>query len=267
MSRHRRPGSMGAALSLTYGVACYVIFLGTFLYAIGFVSGFGVPKTIDSGTPGALVPSLLIDALLLTLFAVQHSGMARPAFKRWWTRIVPKPVERSTYVLLASLVLALLFGQWRPLPHVVWEVGDPSARQALWGLHALGWLTVLVSTFMISHAHLFGIRQVADRFRGRELPAPTFQTPGLYRHLRHPIMLGFFIAFWSTPRMTAGHLLFAVATTGYILIALQLEERDLIAAFGARYLSYRERVPMFLPRFRQDSRTTTLSEQGLGRKA
>jgi len=191
---------------------------------------------------------VLVNAALLGFFAVQHSGMARPGFKRWWTRIVPEPIERSTYVLFASLALVLFFWLWRPLSGIVWSVETDAAHIALWALFTLGWGLVLLATFMISHAHLFGVRQVQDYAREREPLEPEFQTPGLYRHMRHPIMAGFLIAFWATPRMTVGHLLFALATTGYILLALQLEERDLVRAFGDRYESYRSRVPMFVPR-------------------
>lgn len=252
---------MSRALSFLYGTVSYALFLVVFLYAIGFVGNLWVPKSIDSGTRTPLIWAVMIDLALLGLFALQHSGMARPAFKRWWTKVVAKPIERSTYVLLASLVLALLFWQWRPLPTVVWEVEAEAGRWLLWGLFALGWAIVLVATFMISHAHLFGMRQVYDHLRGREQAEPRFQTPGLYRHLRHPIMLGFFIAFWATPRMTAGHLLFAAVTTGYILVALQLEERDLLAAFGDRYRAYRKQVPMLLPRLSR-ARVETEREAG-----
>jgi methanethiol S-methyltransferase len=250
---------IGRIAIFLYGVVAYLAFLATFLYAIGFVAGAGVPKTIDSGAAAPLGEALLVDLLLLGLFAVQHSGMARPGFKRWWTRIVPQPMERSTYVLLSSLVLMLLFWQWRPLPSMVWSVENGVGRALLWGLQGLGWLTVLVSTFMISHFHLFGLKQVGDHAQRREPGAPRFQTPGLYRHLRHPIMLGFLIAFWATPAMSLGHLLFAVATTGYILIALQLEERDLVGFFGDRYRAYREQVPMLLPRL---GRTAERREPG-----
>jgi methanethiol S-methyltransferase len=238
---------MSRTLAFVYGLVSYGVFLGAFLYAIGFVGNLLVPKSIDTGASAPFGQALLINAALLGLFAVQHSGMARPGFKRWWTRIVPRPIERSTYVLLASLALILLFWQWRPLPAVVWDVQLAWARGLLWALFGLGWGLVLIATFMISHAHLFGLKQVYEHLRREQPPSMEFQTPGLYLYLRHPIMLGFFIAFWATPTMTVGHLIFAIATTGYILLALQLEERDLLARFGRRYEDYRARVPMFLP--------------------
>ncbi len=234
-------------LAFAYGLVCYLIFFLSFLYAIGFVANAGVPKSIDSGAAGAFWSSLLINGALLGLFALQHSGMARPGFKKWWTKIVPAPIERSTYVLFSSLALLLLYWLWQPMPAVVWNVEAEAGRILLWTLYGLGWGLVLVSTFMISHAHLFGVKQVHDFLKGREQWEPGFQTPSLYRYLRHPIMAGFLIAFWATPRMTVGHLVFALATTGYILVALQLEERDLIAVFGEKYRRYRERVPMLIP--------------------
>ena len=240
---------MSRLLALLYGAACYAVFLATFLYAIPFVAGLGVPKHIDNGLPTALPLALAIDLALLALFAVQHSGMARPAFKRWWTRIVPAPVERSTYVLASSLVLALLFWQWRPLTPAIWQVEDPSARFALLALSAIGWLLVLTSTFLINHFDLFGLRQVWRHARGQG-PAPhaPFVVRALYRIVRHPIMLGFLIAFWATPSMSLGHLLFALMTTGYILVAVKfLEERDLVALYGDTYRDYQRRVPMILP--------------------
>lgn len=238
---------MGRLLSFVYGFASYLFFLCVFLYAIGFVGNLLVPKSIDSGATRPLAEAIAINALLLGLFAIQHSVMARPGFKRVWTRIVPHSIERSTYVLFASLALALLFWQWRAMPELVWDVESVAGQAALHLLFAAGWAIVLGSTFMISHAHLFGLSQVHDHFRGKEPRPMRFETPALYRHLRHPIMLGFLIAFWATPRMSWGHLLFAVATTGYILIGVRLEERDLIGALGDRYRAYRQQVPMFLP--------------------
>jgi len=239
---------MGKTLAVLYGVVAYVVFLASFLYAIGFVGGFIVPKTIDG--PGAgteMLTSIIVDALLLGLFAIQHSVMARPAFKRAWTQIVPKSVERTTYVLLSSLILFLLYWQWRPIPDAVWSVTNDTGRMALWVIFWLGWLVVLLSTFMIDHFDLFGIHQVLLNFQGRPYTHPPFMTRGLYHLVRHPIMLGFIIAFWAIPTMSIGHLVFAIATTGYILIALQLEEKDLIDALGDAYRSYRERVPMLIP--------------------
>lgn len=234
-------------LAFLYGIISYLIFLGSFLYAICFIGGFLAPKTIDSGESTAFLPALLINLLLLGLFAVQHSGMARREFKEWWTKIIPKPIERSTYVLLSSAVLILLMWQWRPMPTVIWSVENEIGQNLLWGLFALGWLIVLASTYMISHAHLFGLKQVRQYLNRKKLSGPRFQTPGFYRYVRHPLMAGFFIAFWATPHMTLGHLLFSIATTGYILIALRLEERDLIRHFGDRYRLYRQQVPMIFP--------------------
>lgn len=239
---------MTRILSFLYGAVSYVFFLGVFLYAIGFVANVGVPKSIDSGARSPLAAAVAVDAILLGLFAVQHSGMARPGFKRWWTRIVPAPIERSTYVLVASGVLALLFWQWRPIPDPAWEVRSSGGALLLNALAATGWLLVLGATFMISHAHLFGLKQVHDHLRGRTPSPARFATPALYRYVRHPLLLGFLIAFWAAPVMSWGRLLFAIATTGYILIAVRLEERDLVGAFGERYRAYQKRVPMFVPR-------------------
>jgi protein-S-isoprenylcysteine O-methyltransferase Ste14 len=237
----------GGLAAVAYGAVTYVLFLGTFLYAIAFVANLPVPKTIDSGRPEPFLPSLVINSLLLGVFAIQHSVMARPAFKRWWTRMVPASVERSTFVLFASLALLLLYWQWRPMPDIVWSVSAPTPAMILEGLSWIGWVIVLASTFMINHFELFGLRQVLARLLGRELPAPEFKTPMLYKNVRHPIYLGFLIAFWATPVMTVGHLVFAIATTGYIFIGIWLEERDLVAHFGDQYRRYREQVSMLIP--------------------
>jgi methanethiol S-methyltransferase len=235
-------------IAFVYGAACYSLFLVVFLYAIGFAGDFLVPKTINSGEQGPIGLALAVDVLLLGLFAVQHSVMARPGFKRWWTRLVPRSVERSTYVLLASLILALLFWQWRPIAGNVWQVTGTPGLVAVYAVFALGWAIVLLSTFMINHFDLFGLRQVYLRLKGAAYTNVDFKTVGFYRFIRHPIMLGFIIAFWATPHMTIGHLVFAVATTAYIFIGIFLEERDLSAAHGASFERYRREVPMIVPR-------------------
>jgi protein-S-isoprenylcysteine O-methyltransferase Ste14 len=235
-------------VALLYGLVAYLIFLVAILYAIGFVGGFIVPKTIDDGAAVPTTQAFVVDLLLMSLFAIQHSVMARPQFKRWWTRLVPKPVERATYVLLASLVLLLLFWQWRPIPAAVWQIAQPQVATAVTVLSFAGWLIVFGSTFLINHFELFGLHQVANNLTGRPMPAPRFRTPVLYGFVRHPLYLGFIIAFWATPTMTLGHLLFAAVTTAYILVAIRLEERDLIDVFGDDYRRYKTRVSMLVPR-------------------
>ena len=234
-------------LTLFYAIVSYAVFLVASPYAIGFVGNYVVPKSIDTGRPANLGEAIGINLLLLGLFAVQHSIMARPAFKRWWAGILPAACQRSTYVLLSSLILLLLFWQWRPIPAQVWRV-DGIAAWLLIGICWLGWSIAFASTYMIDHLDLFGLRQAFAPLRGAAAPGQSFKTPLLYKVVRHPMMLGFLLAFWATPEMSLGHLLFAIMNTAYILVALQFEERDLIAEFGATYQQYRERVPMVLPR-------------------
>ncbi len=238
---------MGRVISFLYGVIAYAIFFGTFLYAIGFMGNFVVPKSIDSGAEGPLGRALLVNIVLLGLFAIQHSVMARQFFKKWWTRIVPEPVERSTYVLFSSLVLILLFHLWQPMGGIIWDVQGPIGRAILYSLFAFGWLLVLVTTFLINHFDLFGLRQVWLYFRGEEYTQLKFTTPGPYKLVRHPLYVGWFFAFWATPTMTVAHLVFAIVTTAYILIAIQLEERDLVTIHGSDYVKYRSSVPMLIP--------------------
>ena len=238
---------MRKLIAFLYGLVAYLAFLGTILYAIGFISGLIVPKTIDTGPVVPLAEALVVNMLLLSLFAVQHSVMARKPFKRWWTQYVPKSIERSTYVLLSSLALMLLFWQWRPMPEVLWQVSNPSIAMALTSLSHFGWVLVFASTFLINHFELFGVHQVINNLSGREMPAARFRTPVLYKVVRHPLYLGFIIAFWVAPVMTVGHALFAAVTTAYILVGIALEERDLVEQFGNEYRRYRERVPMLIP--------------------
>ena len=246
---------MSRVLAAVYGVFSYLLFFVTFLYLIGFVSGYVVPKHVDSGVPGPVALALAIDVLLMALFGIQHSVMARPAFKRWITRFVSPAVERSTYVLMASLTLALLFWQWRPLAGEIWRVEQPVLRTTLLALHAAGWLVVLFSTFLVSHFELFGLRQVYDHLRKRSPTPHRFVTPLLYRLVRHPIMVGFLMAFWFTPVMTVGRLLFSIGMTTYIMVGVRYEERDLVQAFGDEYERYRGQVPAFLPGLGDSSRT------------
>lgn len=235
-------------LGFLYGVVSYVIFFVTFLYAIGFVGNLVVPKAIDTPpTAGTFWRGLLANVILMSIFAVQHSVMARPAFKKWWTRFVPRPIERSTYVLFSSLALILMYWQWRAMPDAVWTVTNPIGVYLLWLLFFTGWGLILFSTFLINHFDLFGLRQVDHYRRGVEYKYLPFGTPVVYKIIRHPIMLGFIIAFWSTPNMSVGHLLFAAVTTAYILVAIQLEERDLVSYHGEAYEDYRREVSMLIP--------------------
>jgi protein-S-isoprenylcysteine O-methyltransferase Ste14 len=254
---------MGRLLGFLYGVIAYLVFFATFLYAIGFVADIGVPKTIDSGPATPLTAALIIDVVLMSIFAFQHSIMARPAFKRWWTKFIPRAIERSTYVLAASLALALLLWQWRPIPAVVWQVSNPTGAMTLMVLDAVGWLIVLSSTFLINHFELFGLHQVANNLVGKSMPAPRFRTPLFYKLVRHPIYLGFIIAFWAAPVMTAGHLLFAAVTTAYIFVGIALEEHDLITVFGDQYRNYRRQVSMIVPLPAKPSRDSVNARQSI----
>lgn len=230
-----------------YGVVCYAIFFASLLYTIGFLANVVVPKTIDSGTAGPVGQAVLINLLLIGLFGIQHSVMARPAFKTWWTKIVPEPLERATYVLASSLLLFLLFWQWRPMPTAIWRLDDSAAGMALTVLLFVGFLLVLVATFLIDHFDLFGLRQVYLHLQGKEYTHKPFKVPVLYNLVRHPLYLGWLIAFWATPVMTHGHLLFAIVASAYIFVAIPLEERDLLAFLGDDYRRYRERTPMIIP--------------------
>lgn len=232
---------------MLYGAIVYVIFLGTFLYAIGFVGNLFVPKSIDGVPTTPVAQAVLVDALLLLVFALQHSIMARPAFKRWWTQFVPEPLERSTFVLLASLCLMLMMWQWQPIGGVVWSIESPFFQNVLLGTFLMGWALVLISTFLINHFDLFGLRQTWLYFTGRKYTSLPFRVPLFYRFVRHPLYLGFLIAFWSTPVMTIAHFLFAILTTGYILTAIVFEEKDLVEHFGESYVAYRKRAPKIIP--------------------
>lgn len=243
----------GRILAFVYGVVCYAVFFATFLYAIGFIGNLWVPKTLDSAPLLPFGNALAINLGLLALFAVQHSVMARPAFKRIWTKIVPEAVERATYTLFSSIALIVLFWFWQPMGLSIWHVDAPAAQAALWTIYAAGWALVLVSTFLINHFDLFGLRQVWLNLIGKPYTSLRFQTPGAYRFVRHPLYVGWLLVFWATPSMSAAHLLFAVMTTAYILIAIQFEERDLIDALGQDYRDYREQVPMLIPSFRSST--------------
>jgi protein-S-isoprenylcysteine O-methyltransferase Ste14 len=238
---------MGRFIAFLYGLASYVAFFVTILYAIGFVEGLVAPKTIDSGTVAPLEEAIIVDLLLMSVFAIQHSVMARKTFKRWWAQFVPAAVERSTYVLFSSLALMLLFWQWRPIPTPVWQIADPQIAMAVTGISLVGWLIVFTSTFLINHFELFGLHQVASNLAGRSPPTPRFRTPLYYQFVRHPIYLGFIIAFWAAPTMTVGRMLFAAVTTAYIVVGILLEERDLIDLFGDEYRRYKDRVSMLVP--------------------
>ncbi len=232
---------------LIYGVACYAMFLGVFLYAIGFIGNFGTPTSLDANPSRPFAEALAIDLGLLALFALQHSGMARQGFKRWWTRVVPKPLERSTYVLFTNICLIALFALWQPIGGTIWNVSSDAGVVALITLYMFGWALVLVATFLIDHFDLFGLKQPWRYFRGKPYEHPQFRVPSLYRIVRHPLYVGWLIVFWATPTMTVAHLVFALMTTGYILVAIQLEERDLIGFHGDKYREYRRQVPMLVP--------------------
>jgi len=236
------------SLVLLYGAVCYLAFLGVFLYLIGFLGDFVVPKSIDSGYKVPFMTGLLIDTALLIIFGLQHSIMARPAFKKIWTKVVPWPIERSTYVLMTNLALALLFWQWRPVQGVLWDLHYPAPQAVAYGLFALGWAIVLYSTLLINHFDLFGLRQVLLHFQDKKYTPVGFKMPWPYRFVRHPLYVGWLLAFWSTPTMTVSHLIFSLGTTAYILIAIRFEERDLIESHGEEYKQYRNRVPMLIPR-------------------
>jgi len=242
--------------ALLYGIASYGAFLGVALYAVGFIGGFLTPTRLDGIPTRPALQALTIDLGLLALFALQHSVMARPAFKRWWTRFVPESVERSTYVLLSSLALVVLFLLWEPIGGVVWDAPAGPARIAIYSLFALGWALLLYTTFLIDHFDLFGLKQVWRRSKGAPYRPPQFYTPSLYKIVRHPLYIGWLTIFWAAPTMTAAHLVFALGTTAYILIAIQLEEHDLVDAFGERYVAYRRSTPMLVPLLRRRSRAT-----------
>lgn len=236
-----------------YGVVSYAISLGVFVYTAGFLGNFLVPKPLDAPVAGPFWPALLVNLGLLALFCLQHSVMARPAFKRWWTRIVPEPAERSTYVLFSCLALGVLFALWQPMGGTIWRVENPAAKIAIYGAYAFGWVVLLTSTYLINHFDLFGLRQVWLHLRGREYQGLKFATPSLYRWVRHPLYVGWLFTFWATPTMTVAHLVFALITTIYILVAIRFEERDL-ETFHPEYAEYRREVPMLVPRRKSTAR-------------
>jgi len=241
--------------ALLYGAACYLIFLAVLVYAIGFIGGFVTPTLLDGVPSRPLWQALLVDLGLLTAFALQHSGMARPGFKRWWTRLVPEWAERSTYVLLSSLAMIALFAYWEPIGGVAWSANGKFMYAVVASLYAVGWMVLLYTTFLIDHFELFGLAQVWDHWTCQTARPPQFHTPSLYRHVRHPLYVGWLMIFWAAPTMTVAHLVFALATTAYILLAIPLEERDLIATFGERYVQYRRTTPKLIPRFSGKSRS------------
>ena len=254
------PSRRSGTAAFLFGLFSYGVFLAVFVYAIGFIGGFWTPTMLDGTPTKPLLVAIAIDLGLLTLFALQHSVMARPAFKRWWTRFVPESVERSTYVLFSSLALIALFLLWEPIGGVIWDT-QGLVRGIVIGLYALGWVVLLYSTFLIDHFDLFGLRQVWNRLKSNPYEAPKFYTPSLYRIVRHPLYVGWLMIFWAAPTMTIAHLVFALATTAYILIAIQLEERDLVAAFGDRYVQYRRATPMLIPRlWRREPAAPTKAE-------
>lgn len=247
-TQQKAPTRLGKTITLGYGLAVYTMFLGVFVYAIGWVGNIFVPTSVDGEALLSLGLALPVDLALLAAFAIQHSVMARPTFKRWWTKIVPPAAERATYVLATNLCMIALFAFWQPLGGVIWDMQGTGLCTALYALYGIGWLVVLVTTFLINHFELFGLAQVWRHFTGRETQPQRFVTPGPYRHVRHPLYVGWLMVFWATPTMTVTHLVLAVAITGYILIAIQLEERNLIDEHGQRYVEYKRQVPMLVPR-------------------
>ena len=246
MSTTTRPTATSRVLTLLYGATTYLLFLGTFLYTIGFLTGFGVPKSINDGRPAPLTEALLVNGGFLALFAIQHTIMARKSFKQWWTKIIPAQIERSTFVLVTCAILLGMFWQWRAIPGEVWHV-EGTAAYVILGVSAVGWGIVLLATFLIDHFELFGLRQTVTHFLGKPMTPPVFYERSLYRYIRHPLLFGFLVAFWATPQMSYVHLFFCLMCTGYILFGIQVEERTLIAEHGISYKDYRRRVPMLLP--------------------